>query len=34
MQTYLKALVPTVVGAILLLASQFGVMDDMTINDF
>jgi hypothetical protein len=34
MQTYLKALVPTAVGAILLRLSQFGVMDDMTIKEF
>jgi hypothetical protein len=34
MQTYLKALVPTVVGAILLLASHFGIMEDMTMKEF
>ena len=34
MQTYLKALVPAVVGAIVLLLNQFGVMDDMTIKEF
>jgi hypothetical protein len=34
MQTYLKALVPTAVGAILLLASQFGIIEDMTIKEF